>query len=178
MGPAVPESICRPSCVWGSVTGSNPKPKPNPKPNPKPKRFSLDWNASGVSDCRVRNNTCELGKIVFCDGEGPVSIVKNGVNGLGCMADDCKERYCYDLSLTLLTHFTHFTHSLTHSFTSLITQHTTYSHTHFISLTHSLTHSLGIATICLSVWVRQLSHQIILVPVRNDIIDSFRLHLN
>ena len=91
--PAVPESICRPSCVWGSVTGS--------KPKPEPKRFSLDWNASGVSDCHVQNNTCELGKIVFCDGEGPVSNVKKDVNGLGCMADECKERYCYDFSFGL-----------------------------------------------------------------------------
>ena len=74
---SVPTSICRPSCARN--------------PSGVSRRFSLNWSTSGVAACHgYQNNTCEPSKVVFCTEDGHPAASK----GLGCIADECKQKYC------------------------------------------------------------------------------------
>ena len=66
--PAVPSSICRPSCRDSGTTS----------------RFSLDWNASGAPGCDA--SMCEPSSSVFCE--------RGSAKGLGCNSGDCLDKFC------------------------------------------------------------------------------------
>ena len=68
--PAVPRSICHPSCGDSVMTS----------------KFTLDWNASGAAGCE--SSICEPSEVVFCEGG---EAVGTGCNFGDCLADVCLE---------------------------------------------------------------------------------------